>query len=361
MLHSDLTVATKYFFSALSDETRLRILYLLREQGGMCVNDISTAIERDQSLVSHHVRCLRNCGFLTLEKSGKFSIYSLRNERITDILDLADQHVREMSEQILHCDVITDRSERERKSNVSGRQEQDAGSCSTGSGHRHRLMDRISISVRDRCRDAGLTPFEDDVRICILREFALTGEPPTVAAIVERVDGAVEGTVQRAIARLEAADLLVTRDGAIAAAYPFSADPTRHTVAFADGHAVHALCATDAMGIHFMLGEEVTVRSRCPECEREIVLLLRDGAIAGRAPDDAVEFAAITKRCGCTAETCCPNINLFCGRDHADRWTGRHPEFADGEIYTLEEALEDGRMIFGEFLARAAVAGGESG
>ncbi len=361
MLHSDLTVATKYFFSALSDETRLRILYLLRQRGGMCVNEISAAIERDQSLVSHHVRCLRNCGFLTMEKSGKFSIYALRNERITDILDLADQHVREMSEQILHCDVVAGRPEHAGASAVPVRQEPDAGACTAGSGQRLRLMDRIGASVRDRCRDAGLTPFEDDVRIRILREFARTGRPPTVAEIAERVNGASGETVRQAIGRLEAADLLTTRDGAIAAAYPFSADPTRHTVVFTDGHAVHALCATDAMGIHFMLGEEVIVRSRCPECEREIVLLLRDGAIAKRTPDDPVEFAAISKGCGCTAETCCPNINLFCGRDHAGRWTGRHPEVADGEIYTLEEALEDGRTIFGEFLARASVAGGGTG
>lgn len=361
MLHSDLTAATKNFFSALSDETRLRILYLLQERGGLCVNDISTAIERDQSLVSHHVRCLRTCGFLTMEKNGKFSIYSLRNERITDILDLADQHVREMSEQILHCDVVADRSERARVFAMSGRREPDAGACTTRSGHRHRLMDRIGTSARDRCRDAGLTLFEDDVRIFILWEFARTGKPPTIGAIEERVDGASGKTVRQAIARLEAADLLTTRDGVITAAYPFSAEPTRHSVIFAEGQVVHALCATDAIGIHFMLDEEITIQSRCPECESDIVLLLRDGAIAERTPDDPVEFAAVSKDRSCTAETCCPNINLFCGRDHADRWIDRHPEFADGEIYTLEEALEDGRMIFGEFLARVAVARGSSG
>jgi DNA-binding transcriptional ArsR family regulator len=342
MFHSDLTVATKYFFSALSDETRLRILSLLRERGGMCVNDISAAIGRDQSLVSHHVRCLRNCGFLTMEKSGKFSIYAVRTERIPEILDLADQHVRGMSESILHCDVVADRP-----------------GCARGPakpGQRLRLMDRIGSSVRDRCRDAALTRFEDDVRICILREFARRGRPPTVAEIAEHVNGASEKTVQEAIARLEAADLLTTSDGAIAAAYPFSADPTRHTVVFADGRAVHALCATDAMGIHFMLGVEITVQSHCPECEREVVLHLRDGAIAERAPDDAVEFAAVSELSGCTAGTCCPTINLFCGRDHADRWAERHPEVAGGEVYTLEDALDDGKLIFGELLARTAVA-----
>jgi DNA-binding transcriptional ArsR family regulator len=108
MLHGDLIVAKKNFFSALSDETRLTILYTLKERGGMCVNDICEAIGKDQSLVSHHMRCLRNCGFVTMEKQGKFAVYTIRNKMITDILDLSDQHVKEMSEGILHCEVVAD-------------------------------------------------------------------------------------------------------------------------------------------------------------------------------------------------------------------------------------------------------------
>ena len=108
MSYGDLMIAKKSFFSALSDETRLTILYTLKEQGGMCVNDICESIGKDQSLVSHHLRCLRNCGFVTLEKQGKFAVYTIRNTKITDILDLSDQHVKEMSDGILHCDVVAE-------------------------------------------------------------------------------------------------------------------------------------------------------------------------------------------------------------------------------------------------------------
>jgi len=108
MLHGDLTIAKKSFFSALSDETRLTILYTLKERGGMCVNDICEVIGKDQSLVSHHMRCLRNCGFVTMEKQGKFAVYTIRNNMITDILDLSDKHVKEMSEGILHCEIVAE-------------------------------------------------------------------------------------------------------------------------------------------------------------------------------------------------------------------------------------------------------------
>jgi len=106
MLNGDITTAKKYFFSALSDETRLSILYALKENGGMYVNDICKATGKDQSLVSHHMSCLRNCGLVNTEKIGKFVVYSIKNEIISKILDLSDKHVKEMFEGILSCEVV---------------------------------------------------------------------------------------------------------------------------------------------------------------------------------------------------------------------------------------------------------------
>ena len=50
-----------------------------------------------------------------------------------------------------------------------------------------RLMDTIGGSVRDRCKNANLTLIEDEIRKCILRFFARTGNPPTVQEITEIV------------------------------------------------------------------------------------------------------------------------------------------------------------------------------
>ncbi len=109
MLNGDLTTAKKYFFSALSDETRLSILYALKENGSMCVSDICEVTRKDQSLVSHHMACLRNCGLVNTEKNGKFVVYSIKNEAISEILDLSDRHVKEMLEGILSCEVVNNR------------------------------------------------------------------------------------------------------------------------------------------------------------------------------------------------------------------------------------------------------------
>jgi hypothetical protein len=213
-----------------------------------------------------------------------------------------------------------------------------------------RLIDTIGESVRDRMKNTNLTPLEDEIRKYILVFFARTGSPPSVNDIMGAITVPSEDVIYQAIWKLQKADLLVMKDGIITSAYPFSADKTRHTVVFADGHTANALCATDALGMHFMLGEDITLRSLCPECAQTITIDLKGGGVTSRNPEGTVEYVKARDHYGCTAETCCPYINLFCGRDHVDQWRAKNPAFSDGEIYTIEEALEDGRMIFGEFL-----------
>lgn len=106
MLNGNLTTANKCFFGALSDETRLSILYALKENGSMSVSDICNATGKEQSLISHHMGCLRNCGLVNSEKNGKFVIYSIKNNLISEILDLSDRHVKDMFEGILSCEVV---------------------------------------------------------------------------------------------------------------------------------------------------------------------------------------------------------------------------------------------------------------
>ena len=211
-------------------------------------------------------------------------------------------------------------------------------------------MDIIGESFRDRCKKANLTHLENEIRKCILRTFARTGNPPTVKEIFETLTVPSEKSVKLAIGKLQRADILTTKAGVITTAYPFSADKTRHTVVFADGHSVNALCAIDALGIHFMMGEDITIHSLCPECNHEITLVLKKGKIASQTPSGVIEYVKVRNSCGCTTKTSCPHINFFCGTDHLEQWKARNPSSSDGEEFTVEEALEDGRMIFGDYL-----------
>lgn len=63
-------------FHALSDTRRLRILDLLR-RGEQCVCDLQSELDCAQSLLSFHLKTLRDAGLVTVRKDGRWSHYAL--------------------------------------------------------------------------------------------------------------------------------------------------------------------------------------------------------------------------------------------------------------------------------------------
>ncbi len=212
------------------------------------------------------------------------------------------------------------------------------------------LMDQIGATVRGRLAEANLSPSENETRKFILKEFARAGKPPAGKTIAEAMKLPSIEAVHRFIERLHKADILTMEGGEIVSAYPFSAKQTRHKVVLSDGHEIYSLCATDALGIHFMLGENIVVRSRCPECEGEVKIEVKDGKIDSCVPEGVVEFVSNGDHCGCTAKTFCPFMNFFCSEDHVKKWREKNPASAAGEMYQLQQVLEHGKYIFGDFL-----------
>ncbi len=60
----------------LADETRLAVIELLLS-GPMHVGEINGSLDVEQSLLSHHLRVLRDAGLVTAEREGKQVLYSL--------------------------------------------------------------------------------------------------------------------------------------------------------------------------------------------------------------------------------------------------------------------------------------------
>ena len=63
-------------FHALSDETRLAIVELLRG-GERCVCDLQDALDAAQSRLSFHLKVLREAGLVRDRKEGRWSYYTL--------------------------------------------------------------------------------------------------------------------------------------------------------------------------------------------------------------------------------------------------------------------------------------------
>ncbi|WP_429650019.1 ArsR/SmtB family transcription factor [Skermanella aerolata] len=77
-------------FRGLADPSRLAILEALR-QGSLHVSAIVAATGLSQSNVSNHLRCLSECGLVRAETRGRFVHYQLGDERIEQLLRLADE------------------------------------------------------------------------------------------------------------------------------------------------------------------------------------------------------------------------------------------------------------------------------
>ncbi len=68
-------------FHALSDETRLEIIRLLRN-GEKCVCDLTEALDAAQSRLSFHLRTLKDAQLVTDRKAGRWVYYTLNEATI---------------------------------------------------------------------------------------------------------------------------------------------------------------------------------------------------------------------------------------------------------------------------------------
>lgn len=68
-------------FQALSVETRVRIIELLKQKP-LCVNALARALKITPAAVSQHLRVLRNVGIVTGEKRGYYVHYRVNNKRL---------------------------------------------------------------------------------------------------------------------------------------------------------------------------------------------------------------------------------------------------------------------------------------
>lgn len=100
-------VSYTLFFKALSNDTRLRIVDLLRS-GSRNATEIGKALNIEQSMVSHNLACLINCGFVIANKNGKSKVCSLNIETVLPLLEIIDRHVERYGKNLEGCKVLKD-------------------------------------------------------------------------------------------------------------------------------------------------------------------------------------------------------------------------------------------------------------
>lgn len=71
-------------FHALSDGTRLKILELLRG-GEHCVCELTEVLELGQSLLSFHLKTLKEAGLITDRREGRWMYYAMVPETLESL------------------------------------------------------------------------------------------------------------------------------------------------------------------------------------------------------------------------------------------------------------------------------------
>ena len=72
-------------FAVFSHETRIRILIML-SVSELNVNDISRALQLNQSTISHQLRILKDRKIVTSTRKGKEKYYAIANDYINEVL-----------------------------------------------------------------------------------------------------------------------------------------------------------------------------------------------------------------------------------------------------------------------------------
>ena len=89
-------------FRGFSDPSRIAILEVLRH-GPLNVGEIVKATGLSQSNTSNHLRCLGDCGLVAAEQQGRFVSYQLSDDKIKQLLQLADNLLADSARRLYEC------------------------------------------------------------------------------------------------------------------------------------------------------------------------------------------------------------------------------------------------------------------
>ena len=81
-------------FKVFGDSTRIRILYVLFE-AEVCVCDLASALNMNQSAISHQLKILKQIKLVKARREGKSVFYSLADDHVRTIIAKGQEHIEE--------------------------------------------------------------------------------------------------------------------------------------------------------------------------------------------------------------------------------------------------------------------------
>lgn len=76
-------------FRAINHPLRQQMMRLMHSNGSLTVTEIYVRLRLEQSVASQHLAILRKAGFVKTSRNGKHIFYSVNNERLLQVHEIA--------------------------------------------------------------------------------------------------------------------------------------------------------------------------------------------------------------------------------------------------------------------------------
>ena len=84
------------FLRCIGEPTRLQILKLLAK-GERCVGELTDVLNKEQSLISHHLRALKECNIVKERQEAQKVYYKLTDTRLARLIIDCEALMKELS------------------------------------------------------------------------------------------------------------------------------------------------------------------------------------------------------------------------------------------------------------------------
>ena len=84
------------FLRCIGEPTRLLILKLLAD-GEKCVGELTSVLNKEQSLISHHLRSLKECNIVKERQEGQKVYYKITDTRLAGLIIDCEALMNELS------------------------------------------------------------------------------------------------------------------------------------------------------------------------------------------------------------------------------------------------------------------------
>jgi DNA-binding transcriptional ArsR family regulator len=84
------------FLRCIGEPTRLQILKLLAK-GEKCVGELVNVLDKEQSLISHHLRALKECNIVKERQEAQKIYYKLGDARLAGLIVDSEALMQELS------------------------------------------------------------------------------------------------------------------------------------------------------------------------------------------------------------------------------------------------------------------------